>query len=159
MPLYSPANCSSKLIPQRILALPLYIEPQPPLTRNQCWSCLNDFIYTSSKDQKSNKKILDACNKAYYIRSNTFSPYNQCIRTKSGNYIKMSFSILNRFLLLTLSFNSLGLSSNIPLMSLTTISPGLCLILALMLNIQVKFKTIPQLSTPPIIPSKLASNA
>ena len=28
------------------------------------------------KDQKSNKKILDAYNKTYYIRSNTFSPYN-----------------------------------------------------------------------------------
>ena len=27
MPLYSPINCSSKLIPQHILALPLYIEP------------------------------------------------------------------------------------------------------------------------------------
>jgi len=105
MPLRSPANCSFKPIPQRILALPLYIEPQPPLTRNWCWSCLNDFICTSSKDQKSNKKILDACNKTHYIRSNTFSPYNQCMRTKSGSCVKVRFPILNRFPLLTLSFN------------------------------------------------------
>jgi len=44
-------------------------------------------------------------------------------------------------------------------MSLTTILPKLSLILALMLNIWVKFNTILQLSIPPIIPSKLASNA
>ena len=71
----------------------------------------------------------------------------------------MSFSILNRFLLLTLSFNSLGLSSDIPLIFLTTTSPKLSLILAQILNNLVKFKTMPWLSTLPIIPSKLASNA
>ena len=78
------------------------------------------------------------------------------MRTKSGSCVKVSFSILNRFLLLTLSFNSLGLSGNNPLMSLTTTLPGLSL--ALMLNDLVKFKTILQLSILPIIPSKLASN-
>ena len=81
------------------------------------------------------------------------------MRTKSGSYIKVSFSILNRFLLLTLSFNSLGLSSNVPLISLTTTSPRLSLILARILNNLVKFETIPRLSILPIIPSKLASNA
>ena len=121
MPLRSPADCSSEQISQRILALPLHMEPQPPLTRNWCWSCLNDFAYISLKDQKSNKRILEAYNKIYYIRSNTFSPYNYYMRTKSGSYIKVSFSILNRLLLLTLGFNSLGLSSNIPLISLTII--------------------------------------
>ena len=64
------------------------------------------------------------------------------MRTKSGSYIKVSFSIFNKFPLLTLSFNSLGLSSDNPLMSLTTILPGLYLILAPILNILVKFKTI-----------------
>ena len=34
MPFKSPANYSSKPIPQYILALPLYMKPQPPLTRN-----------------------------------------------------------------------------------------------------------------------------
>ena len=159
MPLRSPANYSSKPISQRILALPLHIEPQPPLTRNQCWSCLNDFTYISLKDQKSNKRILEACNKIYYVRSNTFSPYNRCMRTKSGSYVKVSFSILNRLLLLTLGFNSLGLSSDVPLISLTIILPGRSLILVLMLNNQVEFKITLQLSIPPIIPSKLASNA
>jgi len=81
------------------------------------------------------------------------------MRTKSGSYVKVSFSILNRFPLLTLSFNSLGLSGDDPLMSLTIILPGLCLILALILNVLVEFKTMLQLSTPPTIPSKLASNA
>ena len=76
MPLRSPTNCSFKPIPQRILALPLYIEPQPPLTRNWCWSCLNDFACTFFKDQKSDKKILKAYNKTYCIKSNTFSPCN-----------------------------------------------------------------------------------
>jgi len=80
------------------------------------------------------------------------------MRTKSGSYVKVSFSILNRFLLLTLSFNSLGLSSDIPLMSLTTISPGLSLILAQMLNNLAEFETMLRLFTLPIIPSKLASN-
>jgi hypothetical protein len=56
------------------------------------------------------------------------------MRTKSGSYIKVSFSILNRLLLLTLGFNSLGLSSNVPLTSLTIISPRRSLILVLMLN-------------------------
>src|ERR1700722_15903932 len=79
------------------------------------------------------------------------------MRTKSGSYVKISFSILNRFLLLTLSFNSLGLSGDNPLISLTTISPRLSL--ALILNNLVKFKTMLQLSILPIIPSKLASNA
>jgi len=65
------------------------------------------------------------------------------MRTKSGSYVKVSFSILNRFLLLTLSFNSLGLSGDDPLMSLTTILPRLYLILVLILNVLVKFKTIP----------------
>jgi len=63
------------------------------------------------------------------------------MRTKSGSCVKVS-SILNRFPLLTLSFNSLGLSGDDPLMFLTTISPGLYLILALMLNILVKFETM-----------------
>jgi len=81
------------------------------------------------------------------------------MRTKSGSYIKVSFFILNRFLLLTLSFNSLGLSGNNPLISLTTILPGLYLILAPILNVLVAFKTILQPSIPPIILSKLASNA
>jgi len=81
------------------------------------------------------------------------------MRTKSGSYVKVSLSILNRFPLLTLSFNSLGLSGDNPLISLTIILPGLYLILAPILNTLVEFKTMPQLSTPPIIPSKLASNA
>src|ERR1700722_16546343 len=81
------------------------------------------------------------------------------MRTKSGSYVKVSFSILNRFLLLTLSFNSLGLSGNIPLIFLTTTSPRLSLILAQILNNLVKFETMLQLFTLPIIPSKLASNA
>jgi len=81
------------------------------------------------------------------------------MRTKSGSYVKVSFSILNRFPLLTLSFNSLGLSGDVPLISLTTISPGLSFILAQMLNNLAKFKTIPQLSILPIIPSKPTSNA
>jgi len=71
----------------------------------------------------------------------------------------VSFSILNRFLLLTLSFNSLGLSGNVPLIFLTTTLPRLSLILAQMLNNLVKFKTMPWPSILPIIPSKLASNA
>ena len=79
------------------------------------------------------------------------------MRTKSGSCVKVSFSILNRFPLLTLSFNSLGLSSNNPLISLTTIVPRLSL--APILNNLIKFKTIPQLFILPIIPSKLASNA
>ena len=79
------------------------------------------------------------------------------MRTKSGSCVKVSFSILNRFPLLTLSFNSLGLSGNNPLISLTTILPGLSL--ALILNNLVKSKTMPRLFTLPIIPSKLASNA
>jgi len=57
------------------------------------------------------------------------------MRTKSGSYIKVGFSILNRFLLLTLSFNSLGLSSDVPLIFLTTISPRLSLTLALILSV------------------------
>ena len=157
MPLRSPANCSSKLIPQRILALPLYIEPQPPLTRNQCWSCLNNFIYTSSKDQKSNNRILEAYNKTYYIRSNTFSPYNQCVRTKSGSCVKVS-SILQIVSIIGFKlFNSLGLSSSKALISLTTTSPGLCLVP--IQNNQVASATIPRPSTLPIILSKPASNA
>jgi len=64
------------------------------------------------------------------------------MRTKSGSYVKVSFSILNRFPLLTLSLNSLGLSGDDPLMSLTTILPRLYFILALILNILVKFKTM-----------------
>jgi hypothetical protein len=81
------------------------------------------------------------------------------MRTKSGSYIKVSFSILNRLLLLTLGFNSLGPSSDVPLTSLTITSPRRSLILVLMLNNWVKFKIMPQLSIPPIILSKLASNA
>ena len=53
---------------------------------------------------------------------------------KSGNYIKVSFSIFNRLLLLTLGFNSLGLSSNMPLISLTIILLKHSLILVPMLN-------------------------
>ena len=78
--------------------------------------------------------------------------------TKSGSCVKVSFSILNRFPLLTLSFNSLGLSGNVSLIFLTIILPGLFLILAQILNNLVKFKTMPRLSILPIIPSKLASN-
>ena len=73
-------------------------------------------------------------NKTYYVRLNTFSPYNRCIRTKSGSCVKVSFSILNRLLLLTLGFNSLGLSGNVPLTSLTIILPRRFLILVLILN-------------------------
>ena len=79
------------------------------------------------------------------------------MRTKSGSCVKVSFSILNRFPLLTLSFNSLSLSGDNPLMSLTTILPGLSP--ALILNNLVKFKTMLRLSILPIILSKLASNA
>ena len=81
------------------------------------------------------------------------------MRIKSGSYVKVSFSILNRFLLLTLSFNSLGLSGDVSLMFLTTILPRLSLILAQILNNLVKFKTMPRLSILPIIPNKLANNA
>jgi len=91
MPLRSPADCSSEQIPQRILALPLHMEPQPPLTRNWCWSCLNDFACTSSKDQKSDDRILEACNKTHCVRSNTFSPCDRCMRTKSGSCVEVSF--------------------------------------------------------------------
>ena len=56
------------------------------------------------------------------------------MHTKNNSYIKVSFSILNRLLLLTLGFNSLGLNSNIPLISLTIILPGRSFILILMLN-------------------------
>ena len=78
------------------------------------------------------------------------------MRTKSGSCVKVSFSIFNRFLLLTLSFNSLGLSGDNPLMSLTTTLPGLSL--APILNNLVKFKTMPRPFILPIIPNKLASN-
>jgi len=64
------------------------------------------------------------------------------MRTKSGSYVKVSFFIFNRFLLLTLSFNSLGLSGGVFLIFLTTILPRLSLILALILSIYVNFKTI-----------------
>jgi len=64
------------------------------------------------------------------------------MRIKNSSYIKVSFPILNRFLLLTLSFNSLSLSGDVPLMSLTTTLLKLFFILALMLNNLVKFKTI-----------------
>jgi len=57
------------------------------------------------------------------------------MRIKSGSCVEVSSPIFNRFLLLTLSFNSLGLSSDIPLMSLTTILLKLSFILALILNI------------------------
>jgi len=65
------------------------------------------------------------------------------MRTKSGSYVKVSFSILNRFLLLTLGFNSLGPSGDVPLMSLTIILPRHSLILAPMLNNWVEFEIIP----------------
>ena len=157
MPLRSPTNCSSEPISQRILALPLYIEPQPPLTRNQCWSCLNNFIYTSFKDQKSNNRILEACNKTYCVRSNTFSPYNRCVRTKSSSCVKVSSILWIVSIIGFKLFNSLGLSSGEALMSLTTISPGLYLVP--IQNDQVISATIPRLSILPIILSKLASNA
>ena len=64
------------------------------------------------------------------------------MRIKSGSYIKVSFSILNRFPLLTLSVNSLDLSGDMPLISLTIILFGHSLILALILNNWVKFKII-----------------
>ena len=78
---------------------------------------------------------------------------------KSGSYIKVSFFIFNKFLLLILSFNSLDLSSNNPLIFLTTILPRLSLILVLMLNDLVKFKTIPRPFILLITPSKPVSNA
>jgi hypothetical protein len=56
------------------------------------------------------------------------------MRTKSGSYIKVSFSILNRLPLLTLGFNSPGPSGDVPLISLTIILPGRSLILVLILN-------------------------
>lgn len=93
MPLRSPADCSSEPISLRILALPLHMEPQPPLTRNWCWSCLNDFACTSSKDQKSDERILEACNKTHCVRSNTFSPCDRCMRTKSGSCVEVGFPI------------------------------------------------------------------
>ena len=79
------------------------------------------------------------------------------MRTKSGSCVEVSFSILDRFPLLTSSFNSLGLSGDDPLMFLTTTLPRLSP--ALILNNLIKFKTILWLSILPIIPSKLASNA
>ena len=158
MPLWSPTDCSSEPILQRILALLLYIEPQPLLTCNQYQACLNTFTYTSSKDQKSDKKILEAYNKTYCIRSNTFSPYNQCICSKSSSYVKVSFFIFRQFLLQAFKlFNSLGLSNSIPLISLTTISPRPFPVL--IQNNQVGFVIIPQLSTLFTIPSKLTSSA
>ena len=157
MPLRSPTNCSSKPIPQRILALPLHIEPQPPLTCNWCQSYLNNFIYTSSKDQKSNNRILEAYNKTYCVRSNTFSPYDWCVRTKSGSYVEVS-SILQIVSIAGFKlFNSLGLSGGEASISLTTISPRLYLVP--IQNDQVVSITILQLSILPIILSKLASNA
>ena len=78
---------------------------------------------------------------------------------KSSSYIKVSFSIFNRLLLLTLGFNSLGLSSNIPLTFLIITLPRRSLIPVLILNNWVKFKIMPQPSILPIIPSKPASNA
>ena len=159
MPLRSPADCSSEPISQRILALPLHMEPQPPLTRNWCWSCLNDFACTSSKDQKSDERILEACNKTHCVRSNTFSPCDRCMRTKSGSCVEVSFSILDRLLLLTLGFNSLGPSGDVPSTSLTITSPGRSLIPVPMLNDWVEFEIMPQPSIPPTIPSKPASNA
>ena len=99
---------------------------------------------------------MEACNKTHCVRSNTFSPCNRCMRTKSGSCVEVSFSILNRFLLLTLSFNSLGLSGDDPLISLTTTLPGLSL--APILNDLVEFETMIRLSILPIIPSKLASS-
>ena len=65
------------------------------------------------------------------------------MHTKSGSYVKVGFSILNRLLLLTLGFNSLGPSGDVPLMSLTIISPRRSLILVLILNNWVKFKIMP----------------
>ena len=62
--------------------------------------------------------------------------------TKSGSYIKVSFFIFNKFLLLTLGFNSLGLNNNILLIFLTIILPKCSLILVLILNNWVKFKII-----------------
>ena len=62
--------------------------------------------------------------------------------TKSGSYIKVSFSILNKLLLLTLGFNSLGLSGDILLIFLTIILLKRSLILVLILNNWVKFKII-----------------
>ena len=94
MPLRSPTNCFFKSIPQYILALPLYIKPQPLLTCNQCQAYLNAFAYTSSKDQKSDKKILEVYNKTYCVRFNTFSPCDQYVCSKSNSCIKVSFFIL-----------------------------------------------------------------
>ena len=62
------------------------------------------------------------------------------MRTKSGSYIKVSFFILNRFSLLILSFNSLGLSGNMSLIFLIITLPKYFFILGLMLNNWVKCK-------------------
>ena len=64
------------------------------------------------------------------------------MRTKNGSYIKVSFSILNKLLLLILGFNSLSLSSNILLISLTIILLKYFFIPVLILNNWVKFKII-----------------
>ena len=157
MPLRSPTNCFFKPIPQRILALPLYIKPQPLLTCNWYWAYLNAFTYIFSKDQKSDKKILEAYNKTYCIKSNTFSPYNQCVCSKSGSCVKVNFPIFRQFPLQAFKlFNSLSLSSGVPLISLTTILPRP--FLALILNIQVRFVIMLQPFILLIISSKLTSS-
>jgi len=51
----------------------------------------------SLKDQKSNNRILKAYNKTHYVKSNTFSPYNRYMRTKSKSYVKVSFLSLIDF--------------------------------------------------------------
>ena len=157
MPLWSSANCSFKSILQYILALLLYIKPQPLLTYNQYQAYLNAFTYMSFKDQKSNKKILEVYNKTYCVKSNTFSLYNQCVCSRSGSCIKVSFPIFKQFPLQVFKlFNSLGLSSGISLISLTTISPKLFLVL--IQNNQVRFVIILQPFILLIISSKLTSS-
>ena len=157
MPLRSPINYSSKSIPQCILALPLYMEPQPLLTCNWYQAYLNAFTYISSKDQKSDKKILEVYNKTYCVKFNTFSSYNQYMYNKSGSYIKVSFFIFKQFLLQAFKlFNSLSLNSSILLISLTTISPKLFLVL--IQNNQVRFTIILQLFILLTISSKLTSS-
>ena len=157
MPFWSPADCSFKFIPQCILALPLHIEPQPLLIRNWYQAYLNTFACISFKDQKSDKKILEAYNKTYCVKSNTFSPYNWCVYSKSGSCVEVSFFIFRQFSLQAFKFfNSLGLSSGVPLISLTTTLPKPFLVL--IQNDQVRFIIILQPFIPLIIPSKLTSS-
>ena len=127
------------------------------LLRPRLLESLKLVIENYLQDRKTHLNATTALS-TYILIIRTKGIRSNIVRTKSGSYVKVSFSILNRFLLLTLGFNSLGLSSSVPLIFLTTILPGHSLILVLILSNQVKFKTILQLSIPRTIPSKLASS-